>query len=314
MPQRPAVITDLLRGSDPDPAQDWATRIDLHFPETGGLNCAGAWHYRQVLKSIRCHKATKGIQQVHAARVLPEGWIAWLWRMRGGPRYWCFAHGEEINLEGIAHGGVMSSGQHRRMAQLVFRGCEGVIANSQNTARMLREQWHLPERKVHVAHPGVDASYFLPPSDAAAIRQKLGWQDRQVILTVGRLQRRKGQHLMLQALPQIISRFPHVLYVIVGDGGEFDALKTQAAELGIEKHVQWVGGLGDAGLRDVYQGCDVFVLPNCQIGSDVEGFGMVLLEAAACGKPTITGNTGGTKEAVVNGRRGWLSTQKIVSN
>ncbi len=74
----------------------------------------------------------------------------------------------------------------------------------------------------------------------------------------------------------------------------------------IKQHVQWIGDANDDLLRQMYQACDLFVLPNCQVGADVEGFGMVLLEAAACGKATIAGVTGGTKEAVVDGKTGFL--------
>ncbi len=107
------------------------------------------------------------------------------------PRYWCFAHGEEVNLEGSKDGGVMSSGQHRLMARCVFQFAKGVIANSQNTANILRHQWRLPSAKVHVVHPGVDAIYYHPITDVSHIRQMLGWEGRAVVLTVGRLQRRK---------------------------------------------------------------------------------------------------------------------------
>ena len=91
---------------------------------------------------------------------------------------------------------------------------------------------------------------------------------------------------------------PHVLYSIVGDGEERTALEDLVASRGLACHVQFLGEIADDRLVQCYQQCDLFVLPNRQVGRDIEGFGMVLLEAQACGKPVIAGDSGGTAETM----------------
>ncbi len=89
-----------------------------------------------------------------------------------------------------------------------------------------------------------------------------------------------------------------MLYAIAGDGEERPALGRLVAVEGLEHHVQFLGEVADELLVQCYQQCDLFVLPNRQVGRDIEGFGMVLLEAQACGKPVIAGASGGTAETM----------------
>ena len=126
----------------------------------------------------------------------------------------------------------------------------------------------------------------------------MGWGDRPVVLTVGRLQKRKGHDHLILALPAIRQSIPDILYAIVGDGEERAALEAQARREELADHVQFLGELADDDLVSCYQQCDLFVLPNRQVGQDIEGFGMVLLEAQACGKPVVAGASGGTAETM----------------
>jgi phosphatidylinositol alpha-1,6-mannosyltransferase len=119
-----------------------------------------------------------------------------------------------------------------------------------------------------------------------------------VVLTVGRLQKRKGHDMMILALREVRLSFPDVLYAIVGDGKERASLEGLVDAEGLRGHVQFLGELDDAGLLACYQQCDLFVLPNRQVGQDIEGFGMVLVEAQACGRPVIAGTSGGTAETM----------------
>jgi hypothetical protein len=131
-----------------------------------------------------------------------------------------------------------------------------------------------------------------------SIRRKLGWGERRVLLTVGRLQKRKGHDHMILALRQIRKAIPDVLYAIVGEGEEGEYLRNLAEREGVKEHVQFLGEVDDGALIECYQQCDLFALPNRQVGRDIEGFGMVLLEAQACGKPVLAGASGGTAETM----------------
>jgi phosphatidylinositol alpha-1,6-mannosyltransferase len=118
------------------------------------------------------------------------------------------------------------------------------------------------------------------------------------VLTVGRLQKRKGHDHLIQALPAIRSGIPDVLYSIVGDGPERESLQRLVDQLGVQDAVQFRDQIDDTTLLHCYQQCDLFALPNRTVDGDFEGFGMVLLEAQACGKPVLTGTSGGTGEAM----------------
>jgi phosphatidylinositol alpha-1,6-mannosyltransferase len=144
----------------------------------------------------------------------------------------------------------------------------------------------------------VDTERFRPAAPDPAVRARLGWTGRRVVLTVGRLQQRKGHDQMIRALRQVRQAVPDVLYSIVGAGEEEDRLRRLVAEEGAGDLVQFLGEPDDAVLITCYQQCDLFALPNRQVGQDIEGFGMVLLEAQACGKPVLAGASGGTGETM----------------
>jgi phosphatidylinositol alpha-1,6-mannosyltransferase len=121
---------------------------------------------------------------------------------------------------------------------------------------------------------------------------------------MGRLQRRKGQDMVIQALSLILKKFSNVKYLIAGIGEELAALQQLAQDLGVWDNVVFVGQVTDHERAAYYAACDVFIMPNRQIGADIEGFGMVFLEAGAAGKPVIGGKSGGTGEAIKDGVTG----------
>jgi phosphatidylinositol alpha-1,6-mannosyltransferase len=216
--------------------------------------------------------------------------MAWLLKRWRGVPYLCYMHGEETALT--------TSREYELMIRRVLAGADLVIANSRNTEGLLRHRWGVPPPKVRLLFPGVDAARFVPAERNNRVRQRLGWDDRPVVLTVGRLQRRKGHDHMILALDQVRRRIPDVLYAIVGAGAERQRLVDLVAAKGLHRHVRFLGEVDDATLIDCYQQCDLFVLPNRQDGGDIEGFGMVLLEAQACGKPVVAGTSGGTEETM----------------
>ena len=173
-----------------------------------------------------------------------------------------------------------------------------MVANSRNTSRILEEDWGVSPAKIRLMNPGVDTQCFVPSPRRSDVRAELGWGDRTVILTVGRLQKRKGHDRMIAALTAIREAVPDVLYAILGDGEEREPLVDLVRREGMEGHVQFLGECDDETLVRCYQQCDLFALPNRQVGGDIEGFGMVLVEAQACGKPVLAGDSGGTAETM----------------
>jgi phosphatidylinositol alpha-1,6-mannosyltransferase len=244
------------------------------------------WHiYRQ------CH--THRVQQIHCAKVLPEGLIAWALCQCYGLPYLLYAHGEEILI-------ALTSRKLAWLLPRIYRGSAAIIANSHHTKTLLQEIG-IDASMIHVIHPGVHLqSFCASPVAAQRIRQKHHLGTAPVLLTVGRLQRRKGQDMVIHALPQILQSLPQVKYVIVGTGEELTSLTTLAQELGVQDSVVFAGIVPDQELAAYYAACDVFIMPNRQIGSDIEGFGMVYLEASAAGKPVVGGKSGGTDDAILS--------------
>ena len=138
------------------------------------------------------------------------------------------------------------------------------------------------------------------------MRIRQGHHSQKVILTVSRLQARKGHDVLIKAMPEIVKRHPDAHYVIVGSGKQQDYLSSLIQELKLEKHVQLTGECTEQEMKDWYQLSDLFVLPNRQIGNDVEGFGIVLLEAQASETAVIAGDSGGTRETMNIGQTGYI--------
>jgi phosphatidylinositol alpha-1,6-mannosyltransferase len=110
--------------------------------------------------------------------------------------------------------------------------------------------------------------------------------------------------MVIRALPCIAQKIPAVKYIIVGTGEEQAALQRLAQDMGVQERVVLVGQVPDAELAAYYSASNVFIMPNRQIGPDIEGFGIVFLEAGAAGKPVIGGKSGGTRDAILEGVTG----------
>jgi phosphatidylinositol alpha-1,6-mannosyltransferase len=192
------------------------------------------------------------------------------------------------------------------MVKQVCKHAERLICNSQNSANIVKRLNYANDDKIEVLHPGVDASMFVPLAADDVFKHQIGWQNRKVIITVGRLQERKGQDMMIRATALLKEQFPEVLYAIIGRGDRLESLKILAEELGVNDHVQFLTEVTDPQMIRCYQQSEVFILPNRTIGNDIEGFGMVLVEAQACGKPVIAGDSGGTKETMLINQSGFV--------
>lgn len=159
--------------------------------------------------------------------------------------------------------------------------------------------------QIEVVPNGVDPRQYYP-ADASALRARLGLTNKKVLLTVGRLVERKGIDTVLEALPALVRSVPDVAYVIVGEGPDRARVEALAAAAGVQKHVHFVGRAPAGEMLDYYNLCDVFVMPARTDVRDVEGFGLVFLEASACGKPVVGARAGGVIDAVIEGQTGML--------
>jgi phosphatidylinositol alpha-1,6-mannosyltransferase len=305
----PREAVGVVAGEQPGAAEFDAThdvaveRRMLSFPSLGLASFGGLRRYLSLALRLRRRILDERIDMVHCGCTWPEGVAAWLAKMMTGTPFLLYVHGEELSFP---------SRELAWLRRRVFGAATMVIANSKNTLRLLRDDWNVPESKLKLLHPGVDIERFTPAEPCVETRERLGWAGRTVIMTAGRLQKRKGQDMLIRAIPQIRERVPDVLYSIVGDGAERAALEQLVDSLGLRNHVQFRGDADDSELICCYQQCDLFALPNRTVGGDFEGFGMVLLEAQACGKAVLAGDSGGTAETMSLGDAGVPQTGEIV--
>ena len=156
--------------------------------------------------------------------------------------------------------------------------------------------------------PGVDESTFHPASGGAEVRRRLGLADRPVVVCVSRLVPRKGQDTLIEAMPQIMADVPDAVLLIVGGGPYRADLEKLADARGVRASVRFTGSVPWEELPAHYGAGDVFAMP-CRTrrgGLDVEGLGIVYLEASATGLPVVAGDSGGAPDAVLEGETGYV--------
>lgn len=161
-------------------------------------------------------------------------------------------------------------------------------------------------RMVKIA-PGIDVDHFVP-HDATQLRKELKLEDKRVIVSVGRLVHRKGQDHLIESLPEILKSVPDAHVLMVGQGPYLSHLKKLVQELNLAEHVSFIGRIQYAQLPHYICAGDVFAMPSRSrfFGLEVEGLGIVYLEASACGLPVIAGSSGGAPDAVVDGVTGFV--------
>src|SRR5215475_9827197 len=176
-------------------------RVPMTLNDWDPTRPASLLRYLQAMWQVYRQCQTHRVQQIHGAKVLPEGLIAWALRQCYGVPYLLYAHGEEILIAQTS----------RKLAWLlpqIYRGAAAIIANSHHT-KMLLQELGIDASKIHVIHPGVHMqSFCASPEAAQRIHQKHRLGTGPVLLTVGRLQRRKGQDMVIQALPRIRESMP----------------------------------------------------------------------------------------------------------
>jgi phosphatidylinositol alpha-1,6-mannosyltransferase len=252
----------------------------------------------RVARAIRARTRRKPTW-VHCARPLPEGAAALMACLMPGAtiRYVCWVHGEDLSA-------ALTSREHGWIARRVCLNAAIVIANSRFTATLV-EGLGVPSGRIHVIYPGVDPSRFRPdaPPDAVSTQDPLA---DPLLLSVGRLQRRKGHDAVIEAIAALNGELPRLRYQIAGDGPERARLAKLAEAKGLTDRVVFLGEVDEDRLPGLYAACDIFVMPNRTDDHDVEGFGIVFLEAAATSRPCIGGRSGGAPEAIADGQTGLL--------
>lgn len=240
----------------------------------------------------------------------PDLIIATTWKV--GLPYAFLKSKYEIPFVLVAHGAEIT--RHRgntilmKLMRFVMAKTDLVITVSNFTKDILQKYTKIPEECVVTVPNGIDLDPVRPMEQQDA-RQELGINvDRPLLLTVSRLDSRKGHAKVLKLLPSLKEKYPTLLYLIVGNGPERESLEALADSLGLtENDVKFAGFVADEDLPFYYSACDIFIMLNeMNSEKDFEGFGFVFAEAGAYGKPAIGGDNAGPKEVINHQQTGYL--------
>lgn len=268
------------------------------FPYLEGTEFHGAGEFQGKLETLMFVKLllTKAWQQkpqliitthVHFAVI---GMI--LRRLLGIP-YWVIAHGVEvwdIKSPLIIH---------------ALKNADQILAVSEYTRQRLINEQNIPLEQIKILYNTFNSSSFnIAPKNLNLLHQYNIKSDAKILLTVARLfasEQYKGYDSMLHTLPKIRQKIPNIHYILVGKGTDLARLQKLVHDLELTECVTFAGFIPDAELADYYNLCDLFVMPSKR-----EGFGIVYLEAMACGKPALGGNQDGALDALGYGELGIL--------
>lgn len=185
-------------------------------------------------------------------------------------------------------------------SHLVLDNASLVLVNSSFTRQQVEDLGYLINR-ICVINPGVDTQSFHPDLDSSSIKRKYHLANKPVLLTSARLEPEKNIRLVLEALPEVVDKFPNLVYLIVGEGTEESMLKEMTRKLNLENNVIFIGYIEYANIQLYYAVCDVYVMTGHR-----ESFGVAYAEASACGKPVVGSRVGGVADVVVDGVTGLL--------
>ena len=258
--------------------------------------------FRQRIKGIFCN------------HYIPLGVVGYIIKTLFGIPYGLIFHGGELFK-------LPERGFKRRLAIQVVKGASKLIVNSNYTKRELMKLDLTAEKQIVVLHPGIVYSKFNSRPEANGKNninsresalclinhmEKIT-NDRRRLLTVARLVPYKGIDMVIRSLRHVINEIPDLIYLVIGEGRDRERLETIVKDEGLDDYVKFLGRISDEETIHFYKICDVFLLVSRVIkGEPVEGFGIAFLEANACGKPVIGGNSGGIPDAVLDGATGFL--------
>jgi phosphatidylinositol alpha-1,6-mannosyltransferase len=256
------------------------------------------WPTREVGRRVRAAVERTGAEVVLFGATYPLAALG-PGLARAGTPYLAAAHGFEYWL-------AIAPGAHAMMKRATGRATRVTVMCSAFIARVVRTA--VPEGvPVSVLYPGADLDVFRPDLPVDDLRAVHGLGDRPVVVCVSRLVRRKGQDALILALSEIRRRVPDATLVLVGGGPERERLE-EMAERAPAGSVVFAGQVSEAELPRYYRLGDVFAMPcrTRRAGLEVEGWGNVFVEAAACGRPVVVGDSGGARESLVDGLTGLL--------
>lgn len=239
----------------------------------------------------------------------PCGFIAMFNKFLLGIPYAVVVFGSDIIKKDVSRSRLRHSLKRKFfwLMKLVFRNANNIFPISNFTMQILLDIG-APKEKIRIINPGVNILEFSPTVDTRFVTEKYNLKGKEMILTVGRLEDYKGQDMVISSLKEAVKKVANIVYFIVGAGPDEKRLKDIVASCGLERHVVFLKNVLPDELVKLYAASSIFVMVSREIEKkvEVEGFGIVFLEANACGKPVIGGNSGGISDAIIDGQTGLI--------
>lgn len=251
---------------------------------------------KMIFKMRKIIKKEK-IEVIYVGQILPVGEAAFFLSLP----FIIFTHGMDITLP-------QKNKKKKYLLKKIIAKSYKLVANSNFTREELMKLG-AKAQKVTIINPSPDRKLLevLDKQLISQLRQKYNLNNKRILLSVGRLVKRKGFDEVIQSLPQVLKSIPDLVYVVVGDGPERQNLENIISEINLNKQVLLIGAASQKELSAWYYLCQVFIMTPKQLpDGDVEGFGTVFLEANMFGKPVIATASGGISDAVSNGLNGLL--------
>ena len=261
------------------------------------------WSRRAAVLTREC-----GAEFIWCGNMKPAAYPAKWTTERLGTPFGVLLHGGDLLiLQHQVHQSVLK----RRTARALISSAAVLVANSRWTRErcltLLSElELEAGDDLVQVVPLGADHVFFRPGVDTAAVRERYGLLDGRWLLSVARLSRHKGVDTALRALAALAGRYPELRYAVVGSGEELEALEAEARQLGVGDRVRFLTEVPDRDLPALYNVAEVYLGVSRLMEQRVEGFGISIAEASACGVPVVAGRRGGIPVAVRDGEPGFL--------
>ena len=251
-----------------------------------------------LLKLWKIIKQEK-INYVLVGQILPLGTVAYFISKIIKIKYAVFFHGMDFTFA-IQH--PIKSWLTRK----ILKNSDKIICCNSYVAGLVQKFYPEIKNKINIVNPGVSELKSVSQESAGELKEKYNLAYKTVLLSIGRLVKRKGFLDVIKSLPEVLKKIPNLIYVIVGSGIEINNLRAKISELKLADKVIIIINADDQERNAWLNLCDIFIMPAKNIDNDFEGFGIVYLEANIAGKPVIACQSGGVSDAVVDGVNGLL--------
>ncbi|MFH1583394.1 MAG: glycosyltransferase family 4 protein [Candidatus Falkowbacteria bacterium] len=236
----------------------------------------------------------KKIEHVLVGHILPLGTVALICSWFCKIKYSVILHGLDLSS-------AIKKTRKKWLAEKILKNAEKIICINSYVADLTKQFFPASANKIAIVNPGVENRITHNAQLATQIRNKYQLNDKIVLLSVGRLVKRKGFDKVIEALPETLRQASNLVYVILGNGAEFKNYELSIANYELKNKALIINNASDPERNSWYNLCDIFIMTSRNIDGDFEGFGIVYLEANLAGKPVIAGKAGGVEDAVING-------------